>query len=127
MSTFMYKDKPLAEPGKVDFGNTDISGIGDGTVTGAIKELDSKNTLISLTKTAESKTFATGEINYIDINILEDKYTALGVVGFDVKDGNINLINVGLTGSNVRLWVKNTSSSSITVNGVTVTVLYQKQ
>lgn len=39
MSVFMYKGKPLAEPGNVDFGNTDISGIGDGTVTGAIDNL----------------------------------------------------------------------------------------
>lgn len=44
MSTFMYKDKPLAEPGNVDFGSSDISGIGDGTVTGAINALDSINT-----------------------------------------------------------------------------------
>ena len=42
MSTFMYKDKPLAEPGKVEFGSADVSGIGDGTVTGAINELNIK-------------------------------------------------------------------------------------
>lgn len=42
MSTFMYKGRPLNEPGNVDFGSTDISGIGDGTVTGAIGALSSK-------------------------------------------------------------------------------------
>lgn len=44
MSTFMYKGRPLNEPGNVDFGSTDISGIGDGTVTGAIKNLHSNIT-----------------------------------------------------------------------------------
>lgn len=39
---FIYKDKVLNEPGNVDFGSEDISGIGDGTVTGAIKSLNSK-------------------------------------------------------------------------------------
>jgi hypothetical protein len=32
----MYKGEPINEPGAVDFGGHDISGIGDGTVTGAI-------------------------------------------------------------------------------------------
>ena len=39
---FMYKGEALNEPGNVDFGSADISGIGDGTVTGAIKALNSK-------------------------------------------------------------------------------------
>lgn len=38
----IYKGKPIAEPGNVDFGNADISGIGDGTVTGAVFELNGK-------------------------------------------------------------------------------------
>lgn len=38
----IYKDKVLNEPGNVDFGSEDISGIGDGTVTGAIRALASK-------------------------------------------------------------------------------------
>ena len=37
----IYKDKVLNEPGNVDFGSADISGIGDGTVTGAIAALGS--------------------------------------------------------------------------------------
>ena len=49
----IYKDEVLNEPGNVDFGSEDISGIGDGTVTGAISKLNSKmnfvknNSLIS--------------------------------------------------------------------------------
>lgn len=39
---FMYKGEALNEPGNVDFGNHDISGIGDGTVTGAIKAMNSE-------------------------------------------------------------------------------------
>lgn len=39
---FMYKGESLNEPGNVDFGSHDISGIGDGTVTGAISSLASK-------------------------------------------------------------------------------------
>ena len=44
---FMYKGEALNEPGNVDFGSEDISGIGDGTVTGAIKALNSKTTASS--------------------------------------------------------------------------------
>ena len=40
----IYKGKQLNEPGNVDFGSSDISGIGDGTVTGAISEVNSKTT-----------------------------------------------------------------------------------
>ena len=38
----IYKDEVLNEPGNVDFGSADISGIGDGTVTGAITHVNSK-------------------------------------------------------------------------------------
>lgn len=38
----IYKDEVLNEPGNVDFGSADISGIGDGTVTGAISMIHSK-------------------------------------------------------------------------------------
>lgn len=38
---FMYKGEALNEPGNVDFGSADISGIGDGTVTGAIVDINS--------------------------------------------------------------------------------------
>ena len=38
----IYKGKVLNEPGNVDFGSEDISGIGDGTVTGAIVALNSR-------------------------------------------------------------------------------------
>ena len=55
MSTFMYKDKPLSEPGNVDFGSSDISSVGDGTVTGAIADLNTKKALnINLTTTNAS-------------------------------------------------------------------------
>lgn len=38
----IYKDKILSEPGNVDFGSSDISRIGDGTVTGSIVFFNSK-------------------------------------------------------------------------------------
>lgn len=42
MSTYMYKGEPMNDPGVVDFGGHDISGVGDGTVTGAIKDVDER-------------------------------------------------------------------------------------
>lgn len=36
MATYMYKGEAINDPGNVDFGSADISGIGDGTVTGGM-------------------------------------------------------------------------------------------
>lgn len=43
---FMYKGEALNEPGNVDFGSEDISGIGDGTVTGAIVAANNKTSTL---------------------------------------------------------------------------------
>lgn len=83
---FMYKGEALNEPGNVDFGSADISGIGDGTVTGAIVALNSmlatKMQIMHFTETVGTGNSVGG------ISIPRSKYPgALAIIplGYDVS------------------------------------------
>ena len=90
MSTFMYKDKPLAEPGNVEFGSADISGIGDGTVTGAISELGSQNDIKSVSIPINVGTTFTGTATLIKRNnIVTCKIVVENSSTYDISVGNI--------------------------------------
>lgn len=99
-------------------------------VSGAVNELNSrlniKTTLIRDLLTGTSKTISANQTTNVDIDANKTGYEPLGLAGFDIKDGNLNIINIGfISGNIVRIWVKNISSSSITIIP-TVTVLYQR-
>lgn len=79
---------------------------------------------IKTAKTGGSKAIASGTTTSFDIDVTLSGYTPVTIAGFDVKDGNINLINIGFaSATTIRIWVKNISNASITVEP-SVTVLY---
>lgn len=108
--------------GNTNLGNSDISDIGDGTVTGAIKELDSNITTMLKTRTFTGTTDSTyGTIN-LPSDIPVDR-----VLNVYMYDGSI-YYNASLRGvGNVLVWNYDANTQKvvpITGTFVSVTVIY---
>jgi hypothetical protein len=120
MSLFFYKDQPLAEPGNVQFGNHDISEIGDGTVTGAIVELNAKAGI-------KKKEFSgVTDATYGTINLPSD-IPIDGILNVYMHD-NSRYYNASLRGvGNILVWNYDTDSGKVVPvknEMVYVTILY---
>ena len=96
--------------------------------TSTIKDaLLRKTTMTAIQHTAASATtLSAGTTKSIQIPIAYEGFSPIGVVGFDVTDGRVLLINVRVaSGPVVIMWVKNTSSESVSITP-NATVLWQK-
>lgn len=116
-------------------GTTDISSIGNGTVTGALSELNSNLNNIPIwaveAVTSPSYTIAAGAFQNINIPISKTGYKPIGVV--NIFFGNTNYFtahefyvnNADPNDYSVTLIVKNTHSASAT-SEARVFILYRK-
>lgn len=112
----IYKDEILNEPGNVDFGSADISGIGDGTVTGAISAVNSKRIQ------TERFTVTTSESGFAVIPIDYSKFAILSAI---VVVGRYDSVDIMIYDSSYEAYVYNFINKSAEVNmSVTLEISY---
>lgn len=108
-------------------GTTDISAIGDGTVTGAISGLNNGlNQLIVIDKFSKSGV-TVNATKYVDCDfeITKSRYTPIGIVGFSSGNLLLEVPSVNISNGKAYLTAFNTSSENIT-STMKVDVLYIK-
>lgn len=89
--------------------------------------ISNKTTIVREQRPAAETTFTANTNGNFRVNIVKSGYVPLGIIGLDLKNGSLTPISYNIAGSTeVTVWAKNQSSSSITVTP-TVTILYQKQ
>ena len=100
-------------------GNADISGIGDGTITGAISTQNSnlsnllKVVPITQSLSIESNVENGGNYNHTSI---PNGYTCIGCVGVELSNTNCSLIRFGANSNVYYFTVRNISAQSITLD-----------
>ena len=105
-------------------GTTDISAIGNGTVTGALSTLNSKYTTQSVSFTGGS--VAAGARKNISVDVSRTGYVAIGVVGINFSSTEVFNIGKFFVSSNAATIVAyNSYTEARDANG-TVAVLYEK-
>lgn len=117
----------------VNSGGTDYKETKANFLSNITSSISSINSSLSNLFTTEKKasgtshTISANSNGRIDIPVSKSGYIAIGLAGFDVKNGGLSVINVDVSigTSTVTIWVKNTTTSSITISDPTVTVLYR--
>lgn len=109
-------------------GTTDISAIGDGTVTGGISQLNSDLSLITKTFTGPNTNVLANNYATIDISIsIETGYTPIAILAFNSGNTMINMEAIAFTSDysivNARVF---NATSATKVSKPTVTVLFVK-
>ena len=127
---------PTADPVQVKeplMGNTDISSIGDGTVTGAIDNVKTGLTTVSdnLSTLIKIKTISSGatsiERGYVSAPLdTPTGYTPLGILQYQGSGtGGFYLQELRISGSNAQAYVRSIAGSASSLT-VTFTVLFIK-
>lgn len=109
---------------KAIIGNKDISGIGDGTVTGAIAGLNGKIKTQSFAAYVSLPSKGEGNVNMGRINI-PSGYIYIGVISKDSDYGDQFLCSFQRYGNNMYVVVRNTFTGTLTGN-VSCTALFLK-
>lgn len=106
-------------------GTTDISSIGNGTVTGALSELNSKYVIQYVD--SESITIAAGQVSTVVITASKTGYKPVGIVQIYMRNSNEMSIHEFYCNENdtISILVDNHAASSIT-STIRAYVLYQK-
>lgn len=113
----------------VQFGNTSISSVGDGSVTGAISSLDSNKSNVLRIETYSSASETVTASSYKDItvsNISVNNHTPIGIVECRVRNSSqVALLGYSIDSANgtATVRVKNLSTSDVSCY-VTINVLY---
>lgn len=102
----------------ISLGNTSISSIGNGSITGAISNLNSSksNVLSKVVYNAADETIPTSEMKEFSINIASSGKTAIGIIGC-VALGSANACLCGFwldSDTTAKVRIRNMSNTSIT-------------
>lgn len=102
----------------ISLGNTSISSIGNGSITGAISNLNSSksNVLSKVVYNAADETIPTSEIKEFSINIASNGKTAIGIIGC-VALGSASACLCGFwldSDTTAKVRIRNISNTSIT-------------
>lgn len=110
-------------------GDSSISGIGDGTITGALSALNASLRQLIITREVQSNsvTIAANAIGAASINCAYDGYALLGVIGISTSQTEVLAIHRFFMNSSgtVTVTLRNTYSDSKTTV-VTVRCIYRK-
>jgi hypothetical protein len=110
-------------------GSTDISGIGDGTVTGGLSQLNSDlaNLIYTEEFLSDAQTIGSNARGAFNITITRTGYTPVGIIGVGVEAGSayILLHDFGISGSTAFCQFTNSSTTSETFKAK-LKVLYVK-
>lgn len=110
-------------------GDSSISGIGDGTITGALSALNASLSQLIITREVQSNsvTIAANAIGAASINCAYDGYALLGVIGISTSQTEVLAIHRFFMSSSgtVTVTLRNTYSDSRTTV-VTVRCIYRK-
>lgn len=113
----------------IQIGNTSISAVGDGSITGAISSLDSDKSNVLRTDVYSSSSETVTASSYKDItisNIAVNNYTPIGIVECRARNSSqVSLLGYSIDATNgtATVRVKNLSASDVSCY-VTITVLY---
>lgn len=113
-------------------GDTSIASIGDGTITGAINELNTNLTtgfiIKGYTYTYTIGANATAALTASNFNIqIPENYIPSGIIQFTSGDGNVYVRGVNVSSdAGGMLYLKNTTSSAITASAY-LKILYIKR
>ena len=109
-------------------GNTSLTGIGNGTVTGAISSINSKlsNQIVVNTQTFDFTVGANAQSN-ISFNAESiDGYTVCGIVALMFWTGHVLLVGNYINNNTINIRLKNSASVAISSTGI-IKLLYSKK